>query len=262
MPVYAGTSASVTINVVPLVSGGVSNFTIIPVSDKQVNMTWDKGAGTNNVMIRGKYGRYPANIPDILTAPSDGYLVYYGSDLSASDTNVNLDFDDSSTISDTSDTPFTIYYRIWGQNADGTWQTSTQSGSEETNVLILLSLILFAGILTTIGYVFKLDFMKFISGLGWIFVGVYMNGNYTWFGTAQWTTILICFFGLALPIWIHTLWTMSINRKDKLAKANALYTEGEGDEDDEDAKQTRSLMEKYAKKPTRRSQKRDSLFGG
>lgn len=132
---------------------------------------------------------------------------------------------------------------------------------------MLIGILVFLALaLTALGYAFKLDFLKFIAGAIWIPAGILTSYNYTWFGSAQWVFLLISFFGLALPTWIHTIWSMSLNRKDKaLKKSTALYTDGDTDsmdDEDEETKQAEALMKKYARKPTRRSQRSNSLFGG
>jgi hypothetical protein len=137
--IMADDTNGVTITIVPEVTAGILNFALTYTSDTKIDMSWDYGAGTDQIMIRGKYGEYPADISDPTETPSDGYEVYQGDATSASDTVVNLDFPDSSNISDTSDTPFTVFYKAWGRNEDGTWQTVTSTGNEESKELAALN---------------------------------------------------------------------------------------------------------------------------
>lgn len=92
-PVLAA-SVDVGVSAQGLVVGGgncLTNFTITYVSVTRFDFSWGYGANTTSVMIRGKYGGYPADIPNDTTEPSDGYLVYSGNATFCSDTSVVLD---------------------------------------------------------------------------------------------------------------------------------------------------------------------------
>jgi len=127
-------------------------------------------------------------------------------------------------------------------------------------------LLAFAVILTALGYGFKLDFLKFIAGVIFVIAGYYMAYYLTWFGSIQWVFLVIGAFGLAVPLWIHTIWTMSLNRKTKMQeKAKAMYTEGDNDEIDQeyetDRKEFDRMTKRYPTKQTVRSKRRNALFG-
>jgi len=131
LPLSASASpvAVVTIVGVPGSAGGISNFTITYTSDTQLDLAWTLYGDAVNIMIRGKYKSYPADIPDQNTTPSDGYLVYYGSASAVSDT--SMDF---------SQNVGPIYYKAWAQKADGTWYTAPLKGSKESRDVILATL--------------------------------------------------------------------------------------------------------------------------
>ena len=106
----AKSSVGVVITVVGT-TGGISNFTVTYVTDTDMHLSWSFIGDAVNIMIRSKYGSYPANIPNSTTTPSDGNLVYYGSGTSFDDTSMNFD-----------QNPGSLYYSAWAQKADGTWQ--------------------------------------------------------------------------------------------------------------------------------------------
>jgi len=84
--VYAATTAVVNVTNSPSFSQGIMSFTVTYISDTEMDLAWTDDATVANVMVRAKNGGYPSDIPNENTAPSDGYLVYYGTDLSAVDT--------------------------------------------------------------------------------------------------------------------------------------------------------------------------------
>ena len=71
--VLAGNTATM-VNA-PAYSVGITSFTVTYVSDTEMDLNWTYDATVANVMVRAKYGQYPANPPNSATAPSDGYLV-------------------------------------------------------------------------------------------------------------------------------------------------------------------------------------------
>ncbi len=80
---------------------GPSDFTATTASSSKINLSWTKGVGAVRTMVRGKQGSYPAN-------RTDGYQVYFGTDVSASDT---------SLLPST-----TYYYRAWSEVTSGALQ--------------------------------------------------------------------------------------------------------------------------------------------
>lgn len=156
----------VTIYATPGASGGITGFTITYISDTQLDLNWGFAGDAINVMIRAKYGAYPANIPDIFTEPSDGYLVYSGNATSVSDTSMNFD-----------QNPGILYYVAWAQKADGTWFTDIHTGWKESKEVILIALILLCAVVSY----FSLRSSNILLGLGasltWILLLVYTRSN-------------------------------------------------------------------------------------
>jgi len=164
IPISAFASGTVVFENVP--NYGILNFTVTLISDTQVDFTWGFADNFDRIMIRGKYGQYPANIPDINTAPTDGYLVYYGTGTSTTDT--SMDFDEN---------PGALYYRAWGQKVDGTWAIVPYQSSKESAELQLLAVIGFTVFLTWLGYYLGTKSRNILLGLvgsiGWIILLVY-----------------------------------------------------------------------------------------
>jgi uncharacterized membrane protein len=139
----ANSSIGVVITVVGT-TGGISNFTITYVSNTDMHLSWSLNGDAVNIMIRSKYGSYPANIPNSSTTPSDGNLVYYGSGTSFDDTSMNFD-----------QNPGSLYYAAWAQRADGTWYTNLSTGSEESRVVLFIAFVVIALGLTIAAFVAK-----------------------------------------------------------------------------------------------------------
>jgi hypothetical protein len=159
--VLAGNTATM-VNA-PAYSVGITSFTVTYVSDTEMDLNWTYDATVANVMVRAKYGSYPTNPPNSATAPSDGYLVYYGSGLSAVDTSMNLN-----------NNPDTLYYSIWGQKGDGSWNLIPSKGSEESREMIGLLLGFLAVSLLIAGLVLKKSWVMWFSIPFWVILSIYM----------------------------------------------------------------------------------------
>ncbi len=157
VPCYAGSSDHVVITMVPAITGGLSFFTITYVAD--TNMKFDLGyePTADHIMIRGKYGGYPIDIPSGNVTPSDGYLVYYGNGVTTNDT--SMDFDQN---------PGPLYYKVWAQKLDGSWFVNTATGNEESRQMTLLAIIAIAGLLTFAAIWSKNMLVAIAASGGWI----------------------------------------------------------------------------------------------
>jgi hypothetical protein len=155
----ADTQITINVTADPLISVGIYDFRIIYISDQQLDFEWGFSAGTSNIMIRGEYGEYPDNIVDVNTAPSDGYLIYYGNNTTASDTSMDFDLN-----------PGPLYIRAWAQNIDGTWIPTPSEGWKESKTLLLLAFLgLFLGLIA-INVMVKNSFTptKLLAALAWV----------------------------------------------------------------------------------------------
>ena len=171
--VLAATTAVVTVTNTPYFSQGISSFTITYVSDTEMDLNWTVDDTAANVMIRAKYGSYPTDIPNENTAPSGGYLVYYGTDLSVADTSMNFNENAGS-----------IYYKAWAQKADGTWYVTTSTGSKESRVVLFIGMIFLVFGLTIASFTLKgiiAPILRLASAILWIIMIPIMLAQY-------WTT--------------------------------------------------------------------------
>ena len=162
-PVLASDTAGVTINM--RFSGGILSFVVTYVSNTEADFTWqlDPSTTATNIMIRGEYNRYPSDIPNDTTAPSDGYLVYYGDGIgvtTAIDNSLNQ-----------SDNLATLYYKAWAQKADGTWFTITTTSSRESVIMLFIAFVVIALGLTIAAFMAKTTasgMLRIASVVAWL----------------------------------------------------------------------------------------------
>ncbi len=185
--VSGATSTNITITFTPLTSEGINSFLITYVSDTDILLSWTLGASVDKIMVRAKYGEYPANIPDINTAPTDGYLVYYGNGTEVHDTSMN--FDENAGV---------LYYRAWAQQADGTWNMNTSSGSKESKEVVLIALLFAPIALAGLGAGLKNGMLCYLAIPLWLACGFWIGTNYTWFGGAQMPFAMLLAFGASI----------------------------------------------------------------
>jgi len=207
--VLAAEQTEVTLFATPIFTSGITNFIITYVSDTQLNFDWGYSGNVTKIMIRAKYGTYPDNIPNISTAPSDGYLIYYGDGIHASDTSVN--FDESTGA---------LYVRAWGQKANGDWKLSPSSGFKESAVLTLIGILVFCGIISFLAIRSNFFGLKLMGGMSWFAFFIYFKNNppsiITEGDTAH-TAILIVAIGFGLMIVLAGL-GRGIQRSEKWNK--------------------------------------------
>ena len=190
-PVLAATTAVVSILGVPAYSGGISNFIVTYVSDTKMDLSWTLSGDAVNIMVRAKYGSYPANPPDEHTAPSDGYSVYYGSGSSTVDTSMSMD-----------QNPGTLYYSAWAQRANGTWYVTASTGSEESRVVLFLTFVVIALGLTIAAFVAKTSasgMLRIASVIAWIIM-IPLSFAQSWPTSNTYLPIAVAFFCAAMML--------------------------------------------------------------
>lgn len=181
-PALAGTSNPITVTGTPAGggAGSITFFTVTYVDPHRVDLSWGKDGDSPNVMIRAQSGGDLHEIPDQNTAPSEGYLVYYGAGLSTSDTSMDFDqlvYTDSSTSPYYQNNPTFLYYKIWAQRADGTWHTASKSGWKESELVIAIFFGLLAMGSTLTMFLSKgarSPMLGFPCGVLWFLLGGYM----------------------------------------------------------------------------------------
>lgn len=214
---WAATTAVVTVVMQPDISGGISGFTITYVTDTHMHLDWTLTGEAVNIMVRAKYGEYPDDIPDVDTAPSDGYLVYYGSGSEADDTSMNFD-----------ENAGALYYSAWAQKADGTWFLDTSTGWEESKVMTFIGLIVLAGILSYFALKYPNVLLAILGGGAWAALIPYLVSSPPAAipaGSQAQQMVIIILSGCAMGIFVTTLWRMLSNRREMKAQVR-FYKEG------------------------------------
>jgi len=155
--VLADTSQEVTVTAMGYICAIPGGFTLTYINDYEVGISWIKGDGAENTMIRAAYGRVPES-------RTDGYLVYYGDGTMASDTGVNFE----EGVSD-------VYYRAWSQNAGGVWEEVGISDLMENPYMLLavLSGLALALFIATFALKSGRRILAFASAGAWMLLGVY-----------------------------------------------------------------------------------------
>ena len=202
-------AAVITVTNQPSFTSGITSFTITYVSNTEMDLNWTVDGTVANVMVRAKYGQYPADIPDENTAPTDGYLVYYGTDLSAVDT--SMDFDSNLG---------TLYYKAWAQKADGTWYVTTSTSSKESEVVTLILLFGFGLAISGFAIAKKEVVIAIIAPAIWVATIYYTRqnpiGSMTTGDPAD-TAILLALLGLLAGVPIVS-WRLGRSDRTREAK--------------------------------------------
>lgn len=160
-PVLADTSGDVTVTATGYICGAPGNFTLTYVSDYEIGISWTKGADAVNTMVRGAVGRVPES-------RTDGYLVYYGTGTSTSDTGVSLD-----------ETAAPIYYRAWSQNAASVWEEVGVSDFLEGFGMLTVAIALIVLVFTVLAFLRRDAMLYMLGTIGWLFMTFYLvNLNY------------------------------------------------------------------------------------
>ena len=189
----ADTSAGVVITVSGNVSGVLglpSGFTITYIDDCSMQMTWTKGIGSTNTMIRAAVGVLPAD-------RNDGRLVYYGNGTQAVDV----------WCSTTAQKP--VYFRAWSESSTGNWTSgSTDSNQIGGRTMTLLGLFAFCGILSWMSLKSNFFLLKLLAGMSWIALFLYTKDYPPGAipeGSSVHVAILMILIGLGLAIPLYGL---------------------------------------------------------
>lgn len=157
MTVSAATSVVVVITATPVGVQPPTPFTVTVVSNTELQLDWGYPVGTVVAMIRAKYGFPPATM-------ADGYLVYTGAGITATDNSVDLENNTG-----------TIYYAAWGQNALGVWSFDKNNTLQEATGVIFAAFLL--GAVALSGFTFRKEepepILSFLSGAVWFMWGAY-----------------------------------------------------------------------------------------
>lgn len=128
-----------------------TNLTLTKISDYEVYVSWTKGIGAENTMVRAAYGRIP-------TDRDDGYLVYYGTGSNGTDYAVDLN-------------EGRRYYRAWSQGSSGQYEnTGTWAYIGGDMILLVLFGILGLG-LTSMFFWKRSPFLAYGAAGAWALLG-------------------------------------------------------------------------------------------
>jgi len=154
--VLADTSQNVTVTATGYVCNAPGGFTLTYVSDYEVQLSWVKGDGAENTLIRAAIGRVP-------TDRTDGMEIYYGDGTTTSSW-INME-----TLSDP------VYYRAWSENAAGIWEEVGASDFIEGVTMLLFAFIALALGLFIATFALKSGrrILAFASAGAWMLLGVY-----------------------------------------------------------------------------------------
>jgi len=203
--VSASTSADVTVTATGYVCGAPGGLTLTYTSDYEVGISWTKGEGAVNTMVRAAVGRAPES-------RTDGYLVYYGDGTNTTDWSNNLDTLDAA-----------VYYKAWSEKAGGVWE---EGGSATEFVAGIGMILLVIGIvclgLMIAGFVLKQAMLLLAAGLGWIMFGFLMYSKV--FENAFMNEALLTLgLALALVSFVSTLTIYMRSRPPKISPEEADY---------------------------------------
>lgn len=177
--VLASTSADITVTATGWICAAPGSFTLTYISDHEVGISWVKGEGAVNTMVRAAVGRLPED-------RDDGYLIYYGDGTYATDTGISLD-----------ETAAQIFYKAWSQNANGVWEESGVSDFIEGVGMVLIALIILAIGFTISSYFFKKGMLAFGGAGAWAVTGVYCYTR-----AAEMWDVYYCLFWLCMGLTI------------------------------------------------------------
>ena len=159
-PVFADTSAGVTVTSHGYICGSPDGLIATYVSETNVQLDWAKGVGAENTIVVAKYGSEP-------TSRSDGYIVYSGNGTTYNDIGVSLD-----------ETATYVYYKAWSQSATGVWEiigsnTAWMGGTG----MILIALFLLCGFLSFLSLRSRNVLVAIGAAISWLFVLIYTRDN-------------------------------------------------------------------------------------
>ena len=208
-PAMAATNADVTVKATPAEPyPAPTNFQAIYVDVQQVDLTWTKPPTSANVTIRAKYGSYPAS-------RTDGYLVYYGSLESISDTSMNFD-----------ETAGKLYYRAWAEYPGDNWSNPAEDNVEGI-AMTLIGLAILALGLTVAMFHSKSAMLGFPCLIFWAILGgfAYTESSTPW---GDWQYYL--FFGsFGMAIFSAFAAYGLRTKKEELAEGDEFIDEGKDD---------------------------------
>lgn len=195
--VSAATTADVIVKAAGYIVGTPSGLVVSYTGEDYVDITWVKGIGADNTMIRVGTTSYPTSL-------TDGGLVYYGNGTS---TQYVVNYARLLTGQDYDG----LYFTAWSQRADGVWQmigatTGAYTFWQDVNLMfVVVCLIVLA--LTFFAFRLRNVALSILSAFGWAGLGVHqLNLYYTLASISGiepiigYTCVVICIAMFIAPI--------------------------------------------------------------
>lgn len=220
-PVRAETSQEVTVTARGFICESPSGLILTYITDTQVDISWVKGEGAENTMVRAAIGRLPEN-------REDGYLIYYGDGTSTTDTGLNLD-----------EIAAPVYYRAWSQSASEVWEDIGISENIEGVGVKLIAFLLLPLITMVAGYALRRTVLTWMSAAGWIILAVYCYTQ----STQTWDIMYALFFVCAFFTLVSALEPL-IMKERKEAEDTTI---AEASDDDELAQDYQSMNDEMGR---------------
>lgn len=224
---FALPNAWVWVTAKPVSSSGIFGLTATQLTDTSIKLDWTVGGSVNATMIRASYNRYPNNISSANETPSDGYLVYYGSNTTCTD--ASLDFDQN---------PGPIYYRAWAQNDDGTWNVQVQSTFKESEIVKLIAFLVLPLVLTVASFFSKAwgTLLAVAASFGWGILAFWTYSQHTTTWDIYFSLFWFCIGMLIVMIFAGIIMYSQDKRQEEKEQAKETATE-----EKQEAKDTRGM---------------------
>ena len=172
----AESTAHVVITAQGFICAAPGGLTLTYIDDFTIGISWVKGAGSTNTIVRAGYGHLPVS-------RTDGYQVYYGPDETVTDTSAALTGVD------------VIYYRAWAQTPAGLWEEIGSTANTEgimSASFLFLGLILLAVLLTFIAVKVNLMLFRIAASISWLALSAWTltSGSTNLSISSTWTQLL------------------------------------------------------------------------
>jgi len=157
------------------------NFTVTQIGTSAALLNWTNYPGTQYTIIRTSTDGYP-NL-------TTGYLIFNNTTTNYTDTGLSLE-------------QTTYYYTAWGYNPD-VYSSDTAKGKIGGEVMVLLFIIGFAGIMTFISFRSGFFGLKLMAGMAWFAVFIYLKQHSPagiTEGSASHVALLVIAIGFGLMI--------------------------------------------------------------
>lgn len=206
--VNAATTADVVITASGYIVGSPSGLVISYTGEDWVDISWVKGLGANNTMVRVGHNSYPTSL-------TDGDLVYYGNGTACT---YVIDYERLLENNNYEG----LYFNSWSQGAGGVWQlVSVSSGASlfwRDVILMFLIVVLIVLSLTFFAFRLKNVALSIMAAFGFAGIAVHQLNLYYTYASVTGLEPLIGYTCVAMSILMFFAPLMFI-KKTKLVVA-------------------------------------------